>query len=479
MAGSASGSIPCRLCDIDADDLIQEMPSYGAKLVKPSPSLLPAVLAALAAAPAQATQPTAQGAPWLAAAIVFAALALAVPLSLYIWRDLQERRLRHLASDAGRQATERALLRTQMRYQSVLESVNEVIFRTDGDGRLSFLNGAWQTITGYPLADSLGHELTDFLHPDDHILARTRLQAVIHGTQAECQCELRLLTRSGEVRWVEAVGRRVADDLDEQPGLAGTLDDISARKVAELTLRNINQELEARVRLRTAELEASNRELEAFSYSVSHDLRAPLRAIDGFAQILQEELDERLDDDARNHLGRIRAATQRMSQLIDDLNELARLTRHPLKRETVDLSAMARQIIDELRAEEPQRTVEVDIAPRLTVNADRNLMHVVLDNLLRNAWKFTARREHAHIQVQAEREGEQRVFCVSDDGAGFDMAFAGNLFRPFHRLHPGNEFPGTGIGLATVQRIVQRHGGLIWAHGRPGEGARFYFTLGQ
>jgi hypothetical protein len=271
----------------------------------------------------------------------------------------------------------------------------------------------------------------------------------------------------------------VAQDGASAPhGLAGTLDDITARRVAEMTLRNINQELEARVKLRTAELEASNRELEGFSYSVSHDLRAPLRAIDGFARILEEELDDQLDENARGHIERIRKASTRMAHLIDDLIELARLTRQSLHRETFDLSEIALQIVEELRAEEPERKVEVEITTDLMVTADRTLMRVVLENLLHNAWKFSSRKEIAHISFSAERERERRVFCVSDDGAGFDMAFAGNLFRPFHRLHGSAEFPGSGIGLANVQRIIQRHGGRIWAESEPGKGAKFCFTLG-
>lgn len=413
----------------------------------------------------------------LAAAIVLAALILAVPLSLRVLRDWQAARLLRDAHEAERQATERALRESRARYEEVVESVNEVIFRTDSSGRLTFLNRAWEHITGYPVADSLGRELSGFLHPDDVPAARTNLEEVAAGRRTECHCEMRLRTRSGEVRWIEAAGRAVHDGLGEPPGLAGTLDDISARKVAELTLKNLNQELESRVRVRTAELEASNRELEAFSYSVSHDLRAPLRAIDGFAQILEEELEDKLEPSSRAHLERIRKATQRMSQLIDDLIGLARLTRQPLNRETVDLAEIAAQIIDELRAEEPGRQVEVQITQRLLVNADRNLMRIVLENLLRNAWKFSSLQAQPRISLHAERDRDRRVFCVSDNGAGFDMAFAANLFRPFHRLHSNNEFAGTGIGLATVQRIIQRHGGLIWAQAKPGQGAQFYFTL--
>lgn len=377
-----------------------------------------------------------------------------------------------------RLTTERALDESRRQYGEVIESVNEVIFRTDADGKLSFLNRAWQRLSGFAPAASLGHALIDFLHPDDRPQAEDMLAQVARGELDECCCQLRLRTHDGEVRWIEATGRRITDADGHHLGLAGTLDDISARKIAEMTLKNVNQELEARVRQRTAELEASNRELEAFSYSVSHDLRAPLRAIDGFARILEEELDGRLDDDARRHLDRIRRASQRMSHLIDALIELAHLTRQSLHKETFDLSEIALQIIEELRAEEPERKVEVEITRGLMVTADRTLARVLLENLLRNAWKFSAREPVAKIRFHAERDSERRVFSVEDNGAGFDMAFAGNLFRPFNRLHDTTDFPGTGIGLATVQRIIQRHGGLIWASSKPGNGARFSFTLG-
>ncbi|ATE62543.1 PAS domain-containing sensor histidine kinase [Thauera sinica] len=362
-------------------------------------------------------------------------------------------------------------------YRQMVESVNSVIFRLDEAGQLVFLNAAWKRLSGYDVAQSLGRPLIDFLHPDDRETAHQRFEAMAHGTDRECSCQLRLRTRTGEIRWTELTGRTVCDD--EGCGLTGTIDDISARKVAELTLRNLNQELESRVRMRTAELEASNRELEAFSYSVSHDLRAPLRAIDGFARILEDDLGERLDAGARSHLERIRKACERMADLIDALIKLATLTRQPLRRETFDLSELALPIIDELRAEEPSRAVEVEITQGLIVNADKVLMHAMLENLLRNAWKFTARAPLARIVFGAVREGGRVIFCVEDNGVGFDMAYAGQLFRPFQRLHKATDFPGTGIGLATVQRIVQRHEGSIWVDSRPDGGTRFRFTLGH
>lgn len=379
----------------------------------------------------------------------------------------------------ARVENERALEESRALYLDVVNSVREVVFRTDAAMQFTLLNHAWEAITSHPVDDSLGHRILDYLHPDDHANAEAGLARVISGEQREYHAPLRLFKRNGEITWIELTARRVAGDVQEdgKVSLVGTIDDISSRKIAEMTLRNINQELEARVRARTAELEASNRELEAFSYSVSHDLRAPLRSIDGFARIIEEDLGERLDAGTRNHLERIRNAAARMSYLSDKLIELARFTRHALKKESVNLSEMAAQVIEELRADNPTRSVEVEVMADMVSVADKNMIRVVLDNLLHNAWKFTARSEPAKISFTVSLEDERRIFCISDNGVGFDMAFANNLFRPFYRLHDEADFKGSGIGLANVQRIIQRHGGQIWADARPGEGARFCFTL--
>lgn len=361
----------------------------------------------------------------------------------------------------------------------MLHSVQEVLFRTNDDGHLSFLNDYWHVLSGFNVAQSLNRPLTDFLHPDDRARAQAAFEQLLAGTLREWADELRLRTLGGEIRWVGVSGRLVSATDTAPAWIAGTIDDISSRKIAELTLRNLNQELEARVRARTAELEAANRELEAFSYSVSHDLRAPLRAIDGFSRILADETGELLDARQREHLGRIRKAAERMAILIDALIGLATLTRQPLQRETVDLSQLAESVIRDLHAEDPARTVDVVITRGLSVNADPALMHVLLDNLLRNAWKFCAAAAAPRIAFRAEREGSRTVFCVEDNGAGLDMRYAERLFEPFTRLHASEDYPGTGIGLATVKRIVTRHEGRIWVDAHPGEGARFHFTLGH
>ena len=268
------------------------------------------------------------------------------------------------------------------------------------------------------------------------------------------------LDRRSEVRSADEVG-------DLARAFNGMADRIEALIGAE-------RETSRQLREQASALEEANTELQTFSYSVSHDLRTPLRTIDGFSAILLEDHSEQLDDEARRLLGRVRAASQRMGELIDDLLELSRVSRTPLERRSVDVSALAAEVLAVHRQDAPERVVDVTIQPGLVAHADPGLARVVLDNLLGNAWKFTARQPSARISLDAPAPG---VFRVRDDGAGFDEAYADKLFQPFQRLHHANEFPGSGIGLATVQRALRRHGGAIRAQGGTGTGATFWFSF--
>ena len=248
-----------------------------------------------------------------------------------------------------------------------------------------------------------------------------------------------------------------------------------AEKSRELEI--LNAELDQRVQARTAELAAINAELEAFSYSVSHDLRAPLRSIDGFSAALVEDYGETIDAEGKNYLNRIRSNSQTMADLIDGLLTLSRLTRAEMRHETVNLSEIAAEVALQLRERDPQRQVTIEIAPNLITEGDGRLLRNVLENLLGNSWKFTAKSENARITFGSMLQEGKTVYFVRDNGAGFDMTYANKLFGAFQRLHSAKEYEGTGIGLATVQRIVRRHGGRIWAEGQVGAGATFFFTL--
>jgi signal transduction histidine kinase len=239
------------------------------------------------------------------------------------------------------------------------------------------------------------------------------------------------------------------------------------------------REVFAQIKLSNQDLAALNRELEAFSYSVSHDLRAPLRSMDGFSLVLLEDYGDKLDEEGKDAIERIRAASQRMGHLIDDLLRLSRVTRADLDVTRVDLSTMARSIADSIDREPSDHSIEWIIEPDLSLRADPSLMHIALQNLLQNAWKFSGRVERPVIRVGARQHDADTVYFVADNGAGFDMAHAENLFGAFQRLHHADDFPGTGIGLAIVQRIIHRHGGKIWAEAREGEGATFFFSLGE
>lgn len=241
---------------------------------------------------------------------------------------------------------------------------------------------------------------------------------------------------------------------------------------------HIREQKEQELVQRTNQLEAALKELETFSYSVSHDLRAPLRAIDGFSRVILEDHSAQLDPEARGYLERVITAVQRMARLIDDLLALSRVSRRELVMTHVDLSAMAKQIIAELQEQSPERQINVAVEPGLHVRGDAQLLHVVLANLIGNAWKYTSKKPNPHIELACTlHDNEPPQYCIRDNGAGFDMQYAGKLFQPFQRLHSAEEFSGTGIGLATAARIVQRHGGRIWAEGQPGLGAIICFTL--
>jgi light-regulated signal transduction histidine kinase (bacteriophytochrome) len=284
---------------------------------------------------------------------------------------------------------------------------------------------------------------------------------------------------TGAPLWILTSKVPLRDSTGKVVGLVGIGRNITERKRADEEIHRLNSELEQRVQERTQELAAANKELEAFSYSVSHDLRSPLRSIDGFSAALERKYSGQLGDEGEHYIERIRAATHNMGQLITDLLNLSRVTRREMARQQVNLSALAHTVIAELQSRDPARKVEWIIADGVWGEGDESLLQIVLTNLLDNAWKFSGTRPQARIEFGMTNDTGETVYFVRDNGVGFDMAYAENLFGAFQRLHSVREFPGTGIGLATVQRIVHRHGGRVWADAALERGATFFFTLGE
>jgi len=308
-------------------------------------------------------------------------------------------------------------------------------------------------------------EILQIYHPDDRDHHRHVVAAALEKGRAY-DLECRIPRPDGSLSYIQARGEPVFDDRGRVAQIVGTILDITDRKRAEMKLRQT-----------TAQLEASNRELEAFAYSVSHDLRAPLRAIDGFSQAILEDYGDQFDEDCRDFFHRIRRNIARMGTLIDDLLRLSRVSRSPVNYHPVNLSEMVSEIAEDLAASEPDRDVEFVVAPDVTAAADPTLMGIVLNNLLQNSWKFTRHTSRARIEFGWRLMSDEPTYFVADNGAGFDMKYVGILFGVFQRLHDSNEFPGTGIGLAIVQRAIHRHGGKVWAEGAIGKGATFYFTF--
>lgn len=302
------------------------------------------------------------------------------------------------------------------------------------------------------------------------------MQNVLHGIPVEYESSYRL--SNGSRLWFHVRVNRIMDERGEVIGLCISASNVTERKQAEDQIREFNAHLENKVKERTYELEVANKELESFSYSVSHDLRAPLRSLNGYSQALLEDYAEVLDEKAQHYLKRIQLNSERMATLIDDLLKLSRVTRQAITKQEVNLSKVAREIIKELEEKYKLDYVNIHIEPSMIANADLHLIRIALHNLLDNAIKFSAKADQPEITFTSYfDENQRRVFCVSDNGVGFDMQYAGKLFGAFQRLHDRTDYPGTGIGLSIVQRVINRHGGRVWAESTVGNGAKFYFTL--
>ncbi|HUR56856.1 MAG TPA: PAS domain S-box protein, partial [Opitutaceae bacterium] len=368
-----------------------------------------------------------------------------------------------------RRAAEQRALDTEMRFRAVAERAPAMIWSCDASLNRDYVNKTWLNFTGRTLEEELGTGWQANVPSPD--FARWRELVGAAASQRDpYTLEFRLKRADGAVRWVFETGSpRLAAD-GSFAGYLGSCIDITARKENEA-------ELEAHVRLRTQELEMANQELESFSYSVSHDLRGPVRAIQGFAEIALEECQANNPKDAIERIERVIKAADRMNKLIDAFIGLARISRSELRIEPVNLSRMADDVIGFLRAAHPGRVVEVAIEPGLVCKGDERLLRIVLENLLANAWKFTGKKQSARIELSSDLVDGERVFKVSDNGAGFNSTLAHKLFQSFERLHNASQFEGLGVGLSTVQRALLRHNGRVWGEGKEGEGAKFYFTV--
>jgi PAS domain S-box-containing protein len=387
------------------------------------------------------------------------------PASLITAYDITERRLK---------AEE--LRESEERYRLLSDAIPQFVFTTDAEGRCDYVNRRWFDYSGLTPEATRGYGWMAAVHPDDLKRLAARWDAAMRGG-GEVTVEHRIRRADGVYRWFLNRSLPMRDERGEVTRWVGTATDIEDAKQAEAEVSRLNDELERRVAERTAQLEAAVSELEAFSYSVSHDLRAPLRAIDGFSRILLEEHTARLDADAEHLLNVVRGNARRMGQLIDDLLAFSRAGRKEAVKSRVDMQSLARAALDELLAAGGGERHTITVGELPPALGDARLVRQALTNLVSNALKFSRGVPDPRVEISARREGREHVYCVRDNGVGFDLRYAARLFGVFQRLHSQSEFEGTGVGLAIVQRVIQRHGGRVWAEGQVGAGAAFYFTL--
>jgi len=384
-----------------------------------------------------------------------------------------------LISSAIRDITQRKQLEMRFheqeeRFRLIVTGITDyAIFMLDPEGHVVSWNAGAQRIKGYRAEEILGRHFSQFYSKEDVALGKPADELRLAAQEGRCEDEGWRIRKDGTRFWANAVITALRDGSGRLRGFGKVTRDMTERKEIEERLEEQRRQLAHS----NAELIEANKELESFSYSVSHDLRAPLRSIDGFSHALLEDCADKLTDAGQDYLNRIRAATQRMGMLIDDLLNLSRITRGEIHLEDLNISGLVHSILDSLGRAHPDRRIEFEIDEGLQVQADQRLLRVALENLLNNAWKFTSKCPLARIDFGKTNANGASAYFIRDNGAGFDPAYADRLFGAFQRLHTVAEFPGTGVGLATVQRIIRRHGGQIWAEGAVNKGATFYFTL--
>jgi PAS domain S-box-containing protein len=397
-------------------------------------------------------------------------------LRLRITADPQAQVIEELGKRVEERSRELQEIKVVKDYMdNAIKSMADTLIIAEPDGRIYTVNHAALHLLGYTEEELVGSLLSS-IFPEGEISDQSLVDYLIERDSSVDEKLYRAM--DGRLIPVLFSSSIIHDNEGNIQGFVCVAQDISDRKRAEEQILNLNRDLEQRVRERTAQLEAVNQELESFAYSVSHDLRAPLRSMNGFSQALLEDYPDSLDEEGRDYLNRISASAKRMGSLIDELLKLSRLTRSTMRRTTIDLSAMVRSVVEELKCRYPGRLVDVVIEDGVTGNGDPGLLHVALENLLDNAWKFTSKLANPRVEFGSLVDEDIVVYYIRDNGVGFEMSYSGKLFAAFQRLHAPSEFEGIGIGLATVRRIIMRHGGTVWAEGEVGRGATFYFTLG-
>jgi PAS domain S-box-containing protein len=387
-------------------------------------------------------------------------------------QELEER----VAGRTGQlESANKELEKAGYKVQQYLDIAGVILIAIDADRRVTLINQKGCEVLGKSSKDIIGKDWLETFVPENTRQEVIRIfnQLIAGRIESVEYFENPVLTQTGEERLIAWHNVLLRDEEGKITGTLSSGEDITEKKHTESQIRRLNLDL----RNRAVALESANKELEAFAYSVSHDLRAPLRGIDGFSQILLEEYEDRMDEQGKNYLNRVRSAAQRMAQLIDDLLGLSRVGRSDMTIQQVNLTRIALEIADGLHKTDPGRQVEFVIQEEIKAQGDARLLRIVLENLIGNAWKFTSKHPRAQIEFGQQQQKDSLVYFIRDDGAGFDMKYADKLFGAFQRLHTAKEFPGTGVGLATVQRIIHRHGGRIWAKGEVEKGAVFYFTI--
>jgi len=371
-----------------------------------------------------------------------------------------------------RKRAEEKLKESEQLYRAIGESIDYGVWVCAPDGRNIYASESFLKLVGMTQEQCSNFGWGEVLHPDDSERTIAAWQECVR-TMGNWDIEHRFRGVDGQLHPILARGVPVKNEHGEVIYWAGINLDIKRIKQAEEEVKRLNDDL----LVRNDKLEFANKEMESFIYSVSHDLRGPLRAISGFAELAMKNIADKVSEKDKRYLSRIQAGTEKMSRLIDDLLTLSKISRQEIRRKPIDLSKMASFIVAELREANPSRNVEVDIEQGLTVKADQGLIEIVLSNLIGNAWKFTGKTEHALIEFGSMEQDGKIIYYVRDNGAGFNQEYAGKMFWPFHRLHSEEAFEGTGIGLAIVERIIHRHGGKVWAEGIEGKGATVYSSL--